>query len=211
MVTSNISSTSSAAPAKVAASEVEKTQQVPAEIQSASTETASKELSPLEQQKASLNVALLESAQVSIGAKDEPLALILNTAIEKINELLAPELGENALQQAVDSGLDVSPDATAQRIVSLSTAFFESFKAQHKGEEASAVLQNFMDTIGGGIQQGFDEGREILKGLNVLQGDVASDIDETFALVQEKLSAFEAMIEKQMAEVTDQAGTNIKE
>lgn len=201
MVTSNISSTSSTAPAKLAASEVEKTQQVPAETQSASTESASKELSPIEQQKASLNVALLESTQVSIGAKDEPLALILNTAIEKINQLLAPELGENALQQAVDSGLDISPDATAQRIVSLSTAFFESFKVQHKGEEASAVLQNFMDTIGGGIQQGFDEGREILKGLNVLQGDVASDIDETFALVQEKLSAFEAMIEKQMTEM----------
>lgn len=211
MVTSNISSTSPTAPAKVAASEVEKVQQVPAETQSASTESASKELSPIEQQKASLNVALLESTQVSIGAKDEPLALILNTAIEKVNQLLAPELGENALQQAVDSGLDVSPDATAQRIVSLSTAFFESFKAQHKGEETSAVLQNFMDTIGGGIQQGFDEGREILKGLNVLQEDVASDIDETFALVQEKLSAFEAMIEKQMAEVADQAGTNIKE
>ena len=203
MITSNIGSTSSAASTKVAAAEYEKAQQAPVENQSAPTESAPKELSSIEQQKASLNVSILESAQVSIGTKDEPLSLILNTAIDKINELLAPELGENAIQQAVDSGLDVSPDATAQRIVSMSTAFFESFKAQHEGEEESAVLQNFLDTIGSGIDQGFDEGREILRGLSVLEGDIASDIDETYTLVQEKLSAFEAMLEKQMADMDE--------
>lgn len=203
MITSNISSTSSSAPSKVAVTEYEKTQQATADNSPAPAENTPKKLSPLEQQKASLNAELLESTRVSIGTKDESLSLILNTALDKINELLAPELGENSIQQAVDSGLDVSPDATAQRIVSMSTAFFESFKAQHQGEEESAVLQNFMQTIGSGIQQGFDEGRSILEGLNVLEGDVASDIDKTFALVQEKLSAFEAMIENQMADAAE--------
>jgi len=201
VVTSTISPTSPAVPSKVAVNTYEKAQQVPTDKPTASTENTSKKLSPLEQQKASLNADLLESTRVSIGTKNEPLSLILNTALDKINELLSPELGDNAIQQAVDSELDVSPDATAQRIVSMSTAFFESFKAQHQGEEESAVLQNFMQTIGNGIQQGFDEGRDILKGLNVLQGDVASDIDKTFALVEEKLSAFEALLEKQMADM----------
>lgn len=205
MITSNINSTStpSVASPKVAVTEYEKKQQIPADNQSASTENTSKELSPIEQQKASLNADLLKSTQVSIGAIDEPLSLLLNTAVDKINQLLAPELGENAIQQAVDSGLDVSPDATAQRIVSMSTAFFEAFKAQHSGEEESAVLQNFMDTIGDGIDQGFDEARSILESLNVLEGDVASDIDKTFELVEEKLLAFEAMIENQMADVAE--------
>ena len=33
-----------------------------------------------------------------------------------------------------------------------------------------------------------------LEGLSVLEGDIASNIDETYTLVQEKLAAFETMI-----------------
>jgi hypothetical protein len=152
------------------------------------------ELSVAQQQKASLNVSILESAQVTIGAKDQAQSLLLNTAIDKINELLAPELGENSAQKALDSGLDITPEATAERIASLSTAFFSAFKEQNPEDDESAVLEKFMDTIGNGIDKGFDEARNILEGLKVLEGEIASNIDETYTLVQEKLSAFEAMI-----------------
>jgi len=152
------------------------------------------ELTPAQKQKASLNVSILESTQVTISAKDQAQSLLLNTAIDKINELLAPELGENATQEALDSGLDISPEATAERIVSLSTAFFTAFKEQHSKESDSAVLENFMNTIGKGVDRGFEEARDILEGLKVLEGEVASNIDQTYSLVQEKLSAFETMI-----------------
>ena len=155
------------------------------------------ELTPAQKQKASLNASLVESAQVSIGAKDQPLALLLNTAIDRINEALAPELGEEAIQKAADEGLDVSPEATAERIVSLSTAFYSAFKEQNPGNEESVSLKNFLDTIGGGIDKGFEQARDILEGLKVLEGETASNIDNTYSLVQEKLSAFEAMIRAQ--------------
>jgi hypothetical protein len=72
-----------------------------------------------------LNAAILEST-ISISAADSPQALILKTALEGINEALSATLGGNAIQNAYDSGLDVSPGATADRIVSLSTAFFST-------------------------------------------------------------------------------------
>ncbi len=152
------------------------------------------EMTPAQQQKASMNVSILESAAVIIGVKDEPLSLVLNSAIERINEYLAPELGENAIQKGVDSGLDVSPEATAERIASLSTSFYAAFKEQHPGEDEATVLTSFIETISSGIEKGFGEARDILEGLEVLEGNVASDIDQTFELVQEKLAAFEAMI-----------------
>ena len=99
------------------------------------------ELTLAQLQKLSLNAAILESTQVTISAQDKSLGLLLNTAIDKLNELLAPELGADAIQKTADSGLDMSPEATAERIVSLSTAFFSAFKDQHPGEEESVVLE----------------------------------------------------------------------
>ncbi len=70
-----------------------------------------------------LNAAILESA-LSLSVADSPEALVLKTALEGINDALSATLGDNAIQNAYDSGLDVSHEATAERIVSLSTAIF---------------------------------------------------------------------------------------
>jgi len=151
-------------------------------------------------QKANLNAAILRSAEeVSLGVKDEPLALLFKSAIDKLNERLAPELGDNAIQNAYDSGMDFSPAATADRIVGLSTGFYSAFMAQHEGEDQTEVLNKFMETIGSGIEQGFAEARDILDGLGVLQGDIASNIDKTYELVQQGLQNFADQFKAQAA------------
>lgn len=155
---------------------------------------ATPELTAAQQQKENLNVSILESASVIIGIKDDPLALVLSSAIERINEFLTPALGENSIQKAAESRLDVSPEATAERIVSLSTVFYGEFQAQHSEEDEAAVLSNFVENISNGIETGFAEGRDILEGLGVLEGGIATNIEQTFELVQEKLAAFESMI-----------------
>lgn len=155
------------------------------------------ELTPRQQQKTELNVAILEANEATLSAKDQPLALLLRTAIDNLNEVLAPELGEKAIQNAAASGDDFGPEATAKRIVSLSTGLFELFKAHHKDEGDAEVLEKFMDTIGSGIERGIKEAREILAGLNVLKGDIANDIDKTYILVQEGLNAFKAQYSEQ--------------
>ena len=141
--------------------------------------------------KQQFNSAILQSSlDVSVSAGNESLALVFKAAIEGINDVLEPELGSNVIQNTYDSGLDVSPGATADRIVSLSTAFFFSYQEQHPELTDEQAANKFADIIGGGIDKGFAEAREILEGLKVLEGDIASNIDTTYDLVQQGLKAF---------------------
>ncbi len=141
--------------------------------------------------KAEQNRAILESSlQVSLQSGNQSLALLYRTAVEELNKVLETDLGANAIQNAYDSGLDVSPEATAERIVSQTTAFFSAYQEQNPGLSLEEQVTRFTDIIGGGIDQGFSEAREILDGLNVLEGDIAANIDTTYDLVQEKLTAF---------------------
>jgi len=153
--------------------------------------------------KKTLNSAILESAINVNSASGSPQALVLKAALEGINDALRASMGENAIQNAYDSGLDVSPDATADRIVSLSTAFFGSYQEQHPELSQQEALTKFTDLISGGIDTGFSEAREILSGLNVLEGDIASNIDSTYDLVQEKLAAFIESFNQEQQEIDE--------
>lgn len=138
---------------------------------------------------AQLNAAIINtSIEVSINTKNEPLALLLKSAITGINEALKPAFGENAIQTAVSQ--DNTPEGTAGRIVSLSTGFFEAFKKQHVGEADADVLNKFMTTIRGGFEQGYKEARDILQGMGALNGDIAGNIDKTYQLVQKGYEDF---------------------
>ena len=138
-----------------------------------------------------LNIAILQAHQdVSIGTKNEPLALIYKAALEGINKALAPELGENAIQNTYESGLDVSPEATADRILSFSLGLFSLYQQQHPRLSEQEQADKFLQVIGGGIQTGFTEAREILDGLGVLEGDIETNIDKTYSIIQEELAAF---------------------
>ncbi len=138
-----------------------------------------------------LNTSIIQaSIDVSISSHNEPLALLFKSAITGINDLLKPEFGENAIQNAVSQ--DNTPEGTAGRIVSLSTGFFEAFKQQHVGENDADVLKKFMSTIRSGFEQGYKEASDILQGMGVLNGDIASNIDKTYQLVQKGYADFEA-------------------
>ena len=140
---------------------------------------------------ASLDAAIVSTnLSLKTGDGDQSLNLVLKSAIEGINAELEPTLGTGAIQAAVDNGLDVSPEATAERIVSLSTAFFPAYLDANPELDFDTALNQFTDVIRGGIDQGFAEAREILDGLQVLNGDIASNIDATYELVQDKLAAF---------------------
>jgi hypothetical protein len=146
--------------------------------------------------RAQLNTSIIQATlEVSISTQNEPLVLLLKSAITGINELLEPEFGPNAIQNAVSQ--DNTPEGTAGRIVSLSTGFFEAFKQQHAGEDEAAVLGKFMATIRSGFEQGYNEARDILQGLRVLSGDIASNIEKTYALVQQGYAEFEAARSRQ--------------
>lgn len=141
--------------------------------------------------RASQNSAIVQtSLNVAIQAGNEPLALLYKTAIEGINEALAPTLGKDAIQGA--AGGDNSPEATAQRILSGSTAFYGAYLQQNKLEDNAEARASFVETIKSGFEQGFKEAKDILQGLKVLEGDVAAGIDKTRELVLKGFADFAA-------------------
>ncbi len=139
--------------------------------------------------KADQNRAILEATmQVSIDSGNDSLALMLKAAIEGINKELEPMFGENAIQNAMDQ--DNSPEGTAGRIVSLSTAFFDAYARQHPDEDPEKLVNGFMETIQRGFEKGYGEATDILKGLNVFDGDVKSGIEKTYELVKKGYEEF---------------------
>lgn len=163
------------------------------EVAARRTERVGGIAAPQGEVRAQFNVSIMKaSIEVSIQSKNDPLALLLKSAISSINELLAPEFGDNAIEAATVANLDNSPEATAGRIVALSTGFFEAFKQHHVGEAEADILKTFMETIRQGFEQGFNEARDILEGLGVLDGDIASGIDQTYQLVLKGYADFEA-------------------
>lgn len=149
------------------------------------------ELSIRERLRQDANAAIMQAnQQVSLHSGNESLALLYTVAIDAINERLAPSLGEQALERGVEEGLDVSPEATAKRILSLTTGMFSRYQDSNPELDFSAQVERFVEIISGGIEQGFNEARTILDGLQVLEGDIATNIDATYALVQQGLQDF---------------------
>jgi len=139
----------------------------------------------------SVNMQILEaSANVSIKAGDQSLALLFRSAIDRLNEVLMPELGPNAIQAVAASGVDTSPEATANRILSISTGFFEPYAAQHPGKDRDQLATDFVALIRKGFEKGFNEAKDILAGLGVLKGDIAEGIQRTYELVQKGYDDF---------------------
>lgn len=136
-----------------------------------------------------MNVQILEaSAAVSLKAGEQSQALLFRSAIDRINEYLAPTLGADAIQGKMSE--DNSAEATAARIVSLSTAFYDSYAAQHPGDDPEQLATNFVNLIRGGFEKGFNEAKDILQGLQVFSGDIESGVMKTFDLVNQGYDDF---------------------
>lgn len=144
-----------------------------------------------EGQRTQLGAQILQaSLDVSISAGDNSMALLYRTAIDNINELLAPELGPNALQAAMQQ--DNSPEATADRILSQSTAFFDAYARQHPNKDPEETVRDFVSIIRGGFEKGYAEAANILTGLGVMGegSSIAAEIGKTFELVQKGYDDF---------------------
>lgn len=164
-------------------------------------------LSIYQQAKKMQNAAILNAA-ASNSAANNPMQLLYKTALEEINKQLEPVLGEYATQTSYESTVDVSPEATAQRIVQGSTAFYQAFKNQNNDLSEEESLDEFLKVINSGIDTGFKDAKDILESLSVLEGDIASNIDLTYDFVQQGLNSFKEQV---MASLLEKDTNNITE
>ena len=105
---------------------------------------------------------------------DDSLAKKLDAALEEAGVDLDVE-------GILSSGQDMSPEATANRIVDFATSFFAAYQQNHS-EENETQVSGFAELIRTAVKDGFGEAKEILQGIATLSSSVASDIDETFGL-----------------------------
>lgn len=126
------------------------------------------------------------------------LQLTYKAAIEKINEIMASEFGEEqaiSVEKLQEQGSEYwNAENTASRIVQGATSFFASYQERHADEDLATQLDGFMNLIGGGIDSGFADAKGILEGLNVFQGNVSGTFEQTYAEVQKQLNAFREQI-----------------
>ncbi|RUO43964.1 hypothetical protein CWE15_01920 [Aliidiomarina taiwanensis] len=144
-----------------------------------------------EEAKQAQNMAILQAHEkVSLNSDNESLKLLYKAAIEGINEVLEPTMGKNAAQKVFDSNVDTSPEATAERIVSFATNFYELYKEANPGETDEETLTSFINEIMSGVDRGFAEAKDLLTGLQVFKGQVESDANETYDLIKQGIEDF---------------------
>ena len=83
---------------------------------------------------------------------------------------------------------DYTPEKVAGRIIGFIEQRLQSEQAA--GADPSK-LQGLLEQARSGVEKGFAEARKILDGMGVLQGKVASDIDDTYQKIQDGFSALD--------------------
>ncbi len=88
------------------------------------------------------------------------------------------------------TSLDVSPEATANRIVDFALLAFSQFQDNHADLNEEDVRTEFVEFIGKAIGKGVEEARDILTGLNALSPEVDADITTTVNIINQRLQEF---------------------
>ena len=118
------------------------------------------------------------------------LSITSKQIVDKLNEYLKADLPDGVQSLKPQ---DVTPEATADRIVSGATAFFDVFAKQNSDLSSEELLNKFLETIKSGISKGYDDASSILQGLGAFDVEGVKDgVEKTKSLIDEKLKAYEA-------------------
>ena len=110
--------------------------------------------------KQKLNATIMENQlKLSTGDDDNSMKLLYKTALEGINSELEAEFGPNAAEKIKQSGVDTSPQATADRIVGFATAFYQKYSEQNPDMPEEERLDKFLALVGGGVDKGFEDAK----------------------------------------------------
>jgi hypothetical protein len=133
-------------------------------------------MNPLAPLSSSPSRATPATAQPAIRNAADAQALLANRLAERLG------LPQGALAGAQS---DYTPEKVAGRILS----FIEQrLQSEQAGGADSSKLRGLLEQARSGVEKGFAEARKILDGMGVLQGKVASDIDDTYQKIQDGFS-----------------------
>jgi hypothetical protein len=83
---------------------------------------------------------------------------------------------------------DYTPEKVAGRILDF---IDQRLQSEQAGGADSEKLKGLLEQARSGVEKGFAEARKILDGMGVLQGKVASDVDDTYQKIQDGFDALD--------------------
>jgi hypothetical protein len=137
---------------------------------------------------------------------------VLDTSLtDKINGAFQSAGMDTNVESLLSSGLDFSPQATADRIVGMATSFFGAFQLNHQGQEKGIQIEGFTSLVKDAVKAGFEEAGSILSGIGDISPEIADDIDETFGLVMKGLDDFAEEQESALVEPSSEENAAAEE
>lgn len=97
-------------------------------------------------------------------------------------------------------GVDVSPEATSDRIVAGTTSLLGVFARQNPKLSKAELIDKFEATIRPAIKKGYREALDILSGFEEFDSGMRAMTDKTQALVDQKLDSYFADLRKSLDE-----------
>ena len=127
-----------------------------------------------------------------------PYVLTADEILRRINKELGDQLPEGV--ESLDPA-EHTPEATADRIVSGVTAFFDAFARQNKNLKGDELVDTFIETVKRGVQKGYDDAYGILEGIGAFNVEgVREGIEQTKILIETKLNSFAESKKKSVAD-----------
>lgn len=145
-----------------------------------------------------------QNDSVDVGFDDlyKGLSITAKQIVDKLNELLKGSLPDG-LQSLKPE--EVTPEATADRVVTGITSLFTAFAKQNPDLTAEELVEQFINQAKSGVEQGYGEAKQILGDLGAFEFDGVEDgIAETKELILTKLDKF---AEQKLEELTGKATT----
>jgi Domain of unknown function (DUF5610) len=140
------------------------------------------------------------------------LSLTAQEILSKLNEMLQGRLPDGI--ESLDPA-EVTPDATAERIVSGIVAMYDGYVKSNPDLLPEEALTRFMAAARKGVDEGYSDAYEILDGLGAFQFDgVESGISQTKGFIEEKLAAFEQIKRDEItgaATVTSTSSSSVRD
>lgn len=143
---------------------------------------------PMEAPKAPKGSDVLQLGGSGRPDEKDSLRIVNERAMEKLRQVVAQARADLGLPE--DAQVDLSPEATGDRIADFALKWFTQWAKNNKVEDNEEGRSRFVDFIGKAVQQGVKEARGILKSLNALNPQVDTMIDKTMERVQARFDDF---------------------
>jgi hypothetical protein len=116
--------------------------------------------------------------------REEPLQLLLRAITARLNEYVPVITTPSPVVLSVPQAL--TPAVTAARIVAMVAMAFERFRMQQNAPEAH-LLETYRGHVDVALEDGLREAKQVLTNLNLLDAQLAQQLDRTLELARATL------------------------